>query len=172
MVNFESALRAYEKTTKKDLTAHPLIAQLQRCDSPAAILTLLQDQVNQLTQSRSGDEKLQRWLNPTINVLYAFSATLSEGVGLVNVNLSVGDIALIPIRQVFTPANVICAAVGVLLLVSAPVYSLVPAFVTSGIHRRLRTSKRAKMALSIFSSASKTSFEDLNLTSRSHQLRR
>ena len=85
-VIFEKALKAYEKKTKQDLTAHPLATQLQLCDSPAAILTILQVQVDQFKQSRSGDERLHKWLDPTINVLYAFSQTLGEGVGLVNIN--------------------------------------------------------------------------------------
>jgi hypothetical protein len=114
---FEKALKAYNKKTKQDLTAHPLSTQLQGCDSPAAILNILQDQVDQFKQSRSGDERLQRWLNPTINVLYAFSETLGEGISLVNMNRSVDDLALIPTRQVFSPAKVIFAGAGVLLLV-------------------------------------------------------
>ncbi|KAH9165952.1 hypothetical protein EDB89DRAFT_1857819, partial [Lactarius sanguifluus] len=62
------------------------------------ILVVLQDKVKELNQSRSADERLSRWLNPTIDVLYAFSATLGEGVGLV-----------------FSPAKVISAGVGVFL---------------------------------------------------------
>jgi hypothetical protein len=80
---FNNALKAYEKRTKKDLLAHPLAAQLQACDSPSAILGVLQQQVQGLDQSRSGD----RWINllePTVNVLYALSATLGEGVSLVS----------------------------------------------------------------------------------------
>ncbi|SRR6266702_1976114 len=86
-VIIEKALKAYQKTTKQDLTVHPLASQLRACDSPAAILTILQGQVDQFIQSRSGDERLKNWLNPTISVLYAFSTTLGEGVGLVNVSL-------------------------------------------------------------------------------------
>ena len=83
---FEKALKAYTKKTNQDLTAHPLATQLHACDSPAAIVTILNDQIDQFRQSQSGDERLQKWLNPTINVLYAFSATLGAGVGLVNIN--------------------------------------------------------------------------------------
>jgi hypothetical protein len=83
---FEKALNAYKAKTKKDLITHPLATQLRTCNSPAAILTLLQDQVHQFEQTRSADERLRRWLNPTINVLYAFSETLSQGVSLVRVN--------------------------------------------------------------------------------------
>ncbi len=75
---FNAALKAYEKKTKNNLLAHPLAAQLQACNSPADILSILQDRVKELNQSRSADERLSRWLNPTISVLYAFSATLGE----------------------------------------------------------------------------------------------
>ena len=81
---FNAALKAYEKKTKKDLLAHPLAAQLQACNSPGDILAVLQDKVKEFDQSRSSDERLSRWLNPTISVLYAFSATLGQGVGLVS----------------------------------------------------------------------------------------
>jgi len=80
---FNDALKSYKKQTKHDLLAHPLAAQLQACDSPAAILALLSQQVQELNQSRTRDERLSKWLDPTVNVLYAFSATLGEGVGLV-----------------------------------------------------------------------------------------
>ena len=86
--NFQSifyiALKAYEKKTKKDLLAHPLAAQLQACSSPGDVLSVLQDKVNELDQSRNADERLSQWLNPTINVLYSFSATIGAGVGLVS----------------------------------------------------------------------------------------
>ncbi|KAH9973635.1 hypothetical protein BJV74DRAFT_889043 [Russula compacta] len=101
---FSHALETYEKQTKKDLLAHPLAAQLQSCDSPSTILALLHQQVQDLNQSRNNDEKLTRWLDPTVNVIYAFSDTLGEGVSLV-----------------FSPAKVIFAGVGVLLLVAKDV---------------------------------------------------
>ena len=93
---------------------------------------MLQGQVDLFTQSQIGSERLKNWLNPTINVLYAFSATLGGSLGLVNVYLSVADIAHISISQVFPPANAIFAGAGVLLLVSSFVYSLIPALVKSG----------------------------------------
>jgi hypothetical protein len=79
-----AALKAYEKKTKNDLLAHPLAAQFQACKSPGDILAVLQEKVNEFDQSRSADERLSQWLNPTINVLYSFSATLGAGVGLVS----------------------------------------------------------------------------------------
>ena len=83
---FSAALESYEKQTKKDLIAHPLASQLEKCDSPAAILAILQEKAREFHQARAGDDKLTRWLNPSVSVLYAFSAALGEGVGLVCVN--------------------------------------------------------------------------------------
>ena len=80
---FQAALMSYQKQTKTDLLAHPLVSQLQSCDSTTAIVTILQDQVRDLDTSRSGEERLTKWLNPTVNVLSAFSATVSGGVSLV-----------------------------------------------------------------------------------------
>jgi hypothetical protein len=101
---FDNALKAYKKRTKKDLLHHPLITQLQDCDTPSAILTVLQQQVQGPDQSRSGDDRWTRWLNPTVYVINAFSATLGEGVGLA-----------------FSPSKVIFAGVGVLLLAAKDV---------------------------------------------------
>ena len=81
---FNAALKAYEKKTKNDLLAHPLAAHLQACKSPADILAILQEKVNEFDQSRSANQRLSQWLDPTINVLYSFSATLGSGVGLVS----------------------------------------------------------------------------------------
>jgi hypothetical protein len=81
-VIINNALKAYEKRTKKDLLAHPLVAQLQACDSPDAILAVLQQQVQVLDQSQR-DDRWTKWLNPTVNVMFAFSATLGAGAGLV-----------------------------------------------------------------------------------------
>ena len=83
---FEKALKEYKKKTKQRLTTHPLANQLDKCDTPAAILAILQDQVHQFNESRSSDERLQRWLSPTINVLFAFTETLGAGISMVNID--------------------------------------------------------------------------------------
>ena len=83
---FQAALKSYQKQTKNDLIAHPLASQLQDCDSNNAILAILQDQVRQFDKSHSGDERLTKWLGPTVNVLNAFSATISGGVSLVGLD--------------------------------------------------------------------------------------
>ncbi|KAH9014134.1 hypothetical protein EDB83DRAFT_2575724 [Lactarius deliciosus] len=70
------------------------------------LLTTLQDQVDRFNQSRGRNERLRKWLNLTINVLYAFSVTLGEGVGLA-----------------FSPTNVIFAGVDAFLLAAKDVYA-------------------------------------------------
>ena len=80
----EAALEAYEKKTKFKLLTHPLAAQLQSCDTPTAVLSVLQDLIQQFDCRRSSDERLSNWLNPTINVLYALSSTISQCAGLVS----------------------------------------------------------------------------------------
>jgi hypothetical protein len=80
---FAAALKSYQKQTKKDILAHPLASQLQSCNSTSTIISLLQDQVREFDKSQSGDERLTKWLSPTVNVLCAFSAAVSGGVGLV-----------------------------------------------------------------------------------------
>jgi hypothetical protein len=79
-----NALNAYKKRTKKDLLKHPLADRLRACDSPSSILTVLQEQVQELNESQRSNERLTKWLDPTVNVLHAFSETLGGGVGLVS----------------------------------------------------------------------------------------
>jgi hypothetical protein len=78
-----NAVDKYKKRTKKDLLKHPLVTELQYCNSPSAIIAVLQQQLQGLDQSRRNDERWTRWLDPTVNVLYTLSGTLGEGVGLV-----------------------------------------------------------------------------------------
>jgi hypothetical protein len=78
-----NALDNYKKCTKNDLISHPLMAQLQSCDSPSDILAILHQQVHELDQSKSTDERWSKWLDPTVNVIYALSSTLAAGVSLV-----------------------------------------------------------------------------------------
>ena len=114
-----AALQAYNKQTKKDIATHPLAVQLQSYDSPNAILTVLRAQVRALDQYQSTDEKWTKWLDPTVNVLYAFSASLKDIAGPVSretfghprTNFSHA-------QQIFPPAAAIFAGIGILLQVS------------------------------------------------------
>jgi hypothetical protein len=81
---FEKAMKGYKQKTGEDLTAHRLTAEIQSCNSPEAILNVLEGKANELKQSRRSDERLTKWLNPTVNILNALSVTLGEGAGMVS----------------------------------------------------------------------------------------
>ena len=85
---FSAAVKAYQERTKKDILLHPLASQLQACKSPASIIAVLQGQVKDLDQAQESDKKLTKWLNPTVNVLLTFSATIGAGVSLVRIKFS------------------------------------------------------------------------------------
>ena len=150
---FNSALKAFQKRTKKNILGHPLAAQLQACDSPTAILVLLHQQVEELNQSQDSDERLSKWLKPTVNVLYAFSATLGEGVGLVR---------LVTTRLMFSPSH---PFIGIFTWKgdlcrnwrppSSPyfLHAFVPAIETSKPLRQLETFEQAEILSSTSSSA-------------------
>ena len=83
---FNAALDSYTRKTKKDLASHPLLPSLQSCNSPEAILTVLREQIPAFSEFQSGDDRLTKWVTPTVNVLYAFSNTLGQGIGLVSID--------------------------------------------------------------------------------------
>src|SRR5487761_1412260 len=74
---FNSALDFYKKRTKQDLITHPLLANLQACNSPDAVLAVLTKQIPAFSQSQDLDDGLSKWLVPTVNVLIRFSDALS-----------------------------------------------------------------------------------------------
>ena len=76
------------KKTGKDIAAHPLATELQSCDSPDAILAVLQRQITTPGQPQNSDETFAKYLIPTVNILYTISNTLGEGVGLVIITIS------------------------------------------------------------------------------------
>lgn len=81
---FDSALEAYKKETGKDLTSDPLLRSIEICNSPDTVLAILRAQILEPGQPYSSHDRLTAWLDPTVNVLNAFSATIGGLVGLVS----------------------------------------------------------------------------------------
>jgi hypothetical protein len=81
---FNAALGKYKRKTEQDLAKHPLLPRLQSCESPEAILDVLQEQIPASSQSQNSDNGLTKWVKPTVNVMYSFSAALGGVAGLVN----------------------------------------------------------------------------------------
>ena len=88
---FNAALDTYRRKTKKDLASHPLLPTLQSCDSPEAVLTVLREQFPGFSESQNGDDRLTKWVTPTVNVLYAFSDTPGQGIGLVSIKMIIRE---------------------------------------------------------------------------------
>ena len=169
---FNAALRTYKKKTGKDITSHPLATELQSCDSPDAILAVLRRQMPTPDQSQNGDETFEKYLIPTVNVLYTLSDTLGEGVGLVNSSMSS------PIEKrcsnVFLPGVRTsksyfywyrCSSFGQLSF-----FFVVQPILTCGAFRRSKTSVRAKVLSSTYSAGSNTSSVGSRFTSECHLL--
>ena len=80
---FEAAAKQYKKLTKKDLHTHPFAAQFDTCDSPGAVLDVFRKQAQAFDEFHRGDDRLIRWLDPTVNILFTCSETIGEGLALV-----------------------------------------------------------------------------------------
>ena len=89
--SFSVALESYKKRTGNDLTSNPLLPRFKTCNSPDAVITLLREQIPGFDQSQNDNdsERLSNWLNPTVNVISAFSGTIndSESVGPVGLRV-------------------------------------------------------------------------------------
>jgi hypothetical protein len=81
---FDAASHEYKTLTKQDLATHPFAATLQDYNSPDSILNVFRDQAQAFAKVCNGDDKLMEWLTPIVNVLFAFSESLGEGVSLVS----------------------------------------------------------------------------------------
>jgi len=108
---FDGALKSYQNQTKNDLLAHQLASPLHSCDSTSTILAVLQAQLQEFDESRSGDDRLTNWLSPTVNVLWAFSAAISGGVSLV---FSPGSVIFAGTVGVFVSAAKVAASKDVI----------------------------------------------------------
>ena len=81
---FNAAISEYRRLTGKRLDTHPFAAQLDTCQSPEAISNVLRTQAQAFRKFHEGDERLMKWLDPTIRILCTLSDTLGQGIGLVS----------------------------------------------------------------------------------------
>jgi hypothetical protein len=85
---FDSALEAYKEKTGKDLTSDPLLRSFENCNSSDAVLAILRAQILEPSRPQSSHSRLTTWLDPTVSVLNAFSATVGGLVGLVSLEVT------------------------------------------------------------------------------------
>jgi hypothetical protein len=117
---FQNACIEYKKLTGHDLATHPFAKEFDRCNSPEGFLDVFREQTRALTRSRKDDEKILAWLNPIVNILCNFSATLGEGIGLVSISSPPHRKTLKSVPQPCPPAKTIFTGIGVLLTVGLP----------------------------------------------------
>jgi soluble cytochrome b562 len=87
------ALVDYTNITGIDLSKYPFAAAIERANSPADILELLQEREKEFKDYREGNRRLISCLSPAVNVIQAFSGILGEAVSLV--------------RHIFNPATLL-----------------------------------------------------------------
>ena len=78
----DAALRDYKNTTGKSLLDDPLADKVQQCDSVDTLKAIFQDQAKAL-QSKDGDKRSMKWIDPTVDVLSKISDTLGGVAGIV-----------------------------------------------------------------------------------------
>ena len=81
---FEAASHEYRTLAREDLETHPFVSALDGYNSPDPILDIFRKQVKAFDKFRKGDDKLMALLSSIVNILFTFSETLGEGVGLVS----------------------------------------------------------------------------------------
>ena len=81
---YDVAVTEYQTVTGNHLATHPLAVQIDTCHTPEAIADVLRVQAQAFVKFRRADEKLMAWLDPIVHILFTFSTTLGEGIGLVS----------------------------------------------------------------------------------------
>ena len=74
----------YAKQVGEDLTKNPFADALRACDSPNAVLELLQEKANAFKEYREGDHKLIGCLKPVVQVVQGFSGIIGNAISLVS----------------------------------------------------------------------------------------
>ena len=89
---FDAASNEYKTLTKQDLETHPFAVAFENSNSPDSVIKIFRKQAQAFDKFRKGDDKLMAWLTPIVNILFTFSGTLGEGIGLVSIQ-SFNDIS-------------------------------------------------------------------------------
>ena len=81
---FDSALQNYKEKTGEDLPSTPLFRTLETYRSSEDVIATLRQEVPAFDKSWRRNDGLTRWLDPTVRVVNAFSATIGSAVALVS----------------------------------------------------------------------------------------
>ncbi|SRR6266571_2936463 len=87
MSNFQLILDAadkYAEQTRINLKDNPFADKIKDCDSPDAVLLLLQENLKAFKDYRDQNRKFIDCLSPIVQFVHAFSGILGEAAGLVS----------------------------------------------------------------------------------------
>ena len=87
MSNIQSIIDAVDKYAEQtgiNLKENPLADKVKGCDSPDAVLVLLQENMKAFNEYRDKNRKLIDCLSPVVQFVHTFSAILGEVAGLVS----------------------------------------------------------------------------------------
>jgi hypothetical protein len=87
MSDFQSILDAVDKYAEQtgiNLKENPFADNVKGCDSPGAVLLLLQENMQAFKDYRDNNRKFIDCLSPVVQFIHAFSGILSEAAGLVS----------------------------------------------------------------------------------------
>ncbi|KAI9434300.1 hypothetical protein H4582DRAFT_792996 [Lactarius indigo] len=116
MSNFQSILDALDKYAEQtgiNLNDNPIADKINDCDSPGAVLILLQDNIKAFNDYRDQNRKFIDCLNPVVQFVHAFSAVLGDAVGLVP--FQPAKLIFVGIDVLFTAADGVSASYDALL---------------------------------------------------------
>ena len=115
------ALDDYAKQMKIDLKDNPFAEELKDCNSPDAILQLLEKNRDDFKDYRKKDRKFIDCLNPVVKFVHAFSDVLGEAASLVSAERSLRSTMIhihFLLHQVpFQPAKLVFVGIDVLFTV-------------------------------------------------------
>jgi hypothetical protein len=87
MSNFQSILDAVDKYAEQtgiNLKENPFANKVKDCDSPSAVLSLLQEDLKAFKDYRDNNRKFIDCMSPVVQFVHAFSGILGEAAGLVS----------------------------------------------------------------------------------------
>ena len=115
------ALDDYAEQMKIDLKDNPFAEELKGCNSPDAILLLLEKNRDDFKYYREKDRKFIDCLNPVVKFVHAFSDVLGEAASVVSVERSLRSTLFhrhFLLHQVpFQPAKLVFLGIDVLFTV-------------------------------------------------------
>ncbi|KAF8259585.1 hypothetical protein EI94DRAFT_1010410 [Lactarius quietus] len=116
MSSFQSILDAVDKYAEQtgiNLKENPFAERVKTCDSPSAVLVLLQDNLKAFKDFRDKNRKFIECISPVVQFVHAFSGVLGEAAGLIPFQPT--KLIFVGIDVLFTAADGVSASYDALL---------------------------------------------------------